>query len=235
MKVFKMAFRCWALLASVLVTPGVLAADTLKFDFTGIVESINDGAGATLSGGLGPYMVSDTLSGSFTLDTALITGGLASITVAAGAVDNLSVVIRGNTFTNTAAGVATLRNNFGGRDLFTANFESISGPSVGTDPVTRFQFSIGGTDAIVVLSNTEAPSIAQFLDLFNNDNNDGNTKFLSFDDPNFTNPLEQSDVRFDVTSLSVTEVSAVPLPAGLSLMLVGLGGLGALRVRKRQA
>ncbi len=229
-----MVFRILMFAVTLAALPLVSHATVLNFSFGGTVESVNDGANANLPGGLGPYSVGTTLSGSFTLDTALLTGGAGTSASYAGAVDNLSVMIAGNTYTNTGAGTATVNNDdMAGssaplRDMFLASF-SVTGPSAGGAPVSGFQFSLGGTDAFAAgsLSDVDAPTVAEFQSLFANDNNDGNTKFLTFFDSvngGF------SDVRFDVDTL---DVAPVPLPASAFLLLLGVGGLGVMRRKQR--
>ncbi|MEM6372963.1 MAG: VPLPA-CTERM sorting domain-containing protein [Pseudomonadota bacterium] len=221
-------FSTLVVAAAMLAMPGIALAETLKFSFTGAVESINDGGNNNLPGGLGPFNVGDELSGMFTLDTALFTGGTGTRATYGGAVDNLMVTIDGNTYLSTAAGSATVRNDdMAGsaaplRDIFLASW-SVSGPSAGGLSVSGFQISFGGTDAFAAgsISGVGAPSIAEFFSLFNNDSNDGNTKILGFSD--------DSDVRFDVETLSI---EVVPLPAAFGFLLAAIGGLGALRLRR---
>lgn len=176
-----MIFRTVTVAAAMAAAPMAASAAILDFAFTGVVESVNDGANNDLPSGLGPYTVGDTLTGSFLLDTSLMTGGTGTSATYAGAVSNLSVTIDGNTYISTAAGSARVDddNQSGSsapeRDLFFATFGSVSGPDAGGEAVAGFQFSLGGTDAYDagVLSDVEAPSVGQFLALFANDNNNG--------------------------------------------------------------
>jgi hypothetical protein len=221
-----MILRTLMLAATLATLPTMAGAVILDFDFTGEVESVNDGSNANLPGGLGPYNVGDILNGSFLLDTSLMTGGSGTSAFYAGAVSNLSVTIDGNTYTSSGTGSAQVRNdNQSGssapkRDMFFATF-TVNGPSAGGLAVSGFQFTLGGTNAYAAgsLSDVDAPTIAEFISLFNNDNNDGNTKILGFSDG--------SDVRYDVTGLTVRSVSAVPLPPSFLLLLIGLGILAA--------
>lgn len=212
--------------AAIAITPFAASANILNFAFEGFVESTNDGGNNDVAW-IGELNVGDFVSGSFVLDTSLLTGGSGTSLIVAGAISNFALTIDGFSYLSADTGAATLHDNHMAgtsapeRDMFIANVTSgVMGPAqVGLDPA-RMQFSIGGTDAIGVLSGLNVPTIAQFLDLFNNDNNNGNTKFLSFSDG--------SDVRYDLTSLTVT-TSEVPLPAGLPLMLAGLAAFGLAR------
>lgn len=212
------------------VTPFAASADLLNFTFGGFVERTNDGNNRNVAS-IGDLNVDDIVSGSFVLDTSLLTGPAATAGWQAfnNAVSDFVLTVDGFTYTDSGLGRATIHNDYRAgssapeRDMFFAESTQAVGAMQGGLTATGMQFSIGGTDAFAAgsLSGLNAPSIGQFIDLFNNDNNNGNTKVLTFNDG--------SDVRYDLTSLSV---QAVPLPAPALLLLAGLGGLGLMRRRK---
>ncbi|WP_420863734.1 VPLPA-CTERM sorting domain-containing protein [Algirhabdus cladophorae] len=205
-------------------------AETLRFDFKGEVVRTNDG---TLQNNdvasIGTITTGDAVSGSFILDNSALTGGAASTFSNSSAVTNFNMVMDGLSFSTSGTGTATLRNDHMAgssaplRDNFFVRGTSPTGPTVGGLTASILQFSVGGTDTSV-LSDTNSPTIQQFLDMFAADTIGGSLNFISFSDG--------SDARFEVSEL---KISAVPLPAGGFLLIGGLGALTVLRKRKRQS
>lgn len=218
--------------AALATVPISASANILSFVFEGFVESTNDGANIDVAS-IGDLNVDDFVSGSFLLDTSLLTGapGTTGTFSAGSAVSDFMLTIDGYTYTDPGLGSATLHNDYMAgssapfRDMFFAFSSGANGADQGGLQASGFQFSLGGTDAFAAgsLSGLDAPTIAEFNSLFLNDNNNGNTKILTFNDG--------SDVRYDVTSVTVT-TAPVPLPAPALLLLAGLGGLGVMRRRK---
>lgn len=215
--------------AAIALMPLAAHAAVLKFNFEGFVESTNDGANIDVPA-IGDLNVDDLVTGSFHLDTSQFTGaaGATGTNTIANAVSNFILTIDGFTYSAPGLGGASLRNDFTAgsgitRDLFIATSGAASGPTQGGLAPSYLQFSLGGSDAFLAgsLSGLDVPTIPEFQSLFANDNNNGNTKFLTFTDG--------SDVRYDVTSLSI---AAVPLPASSLLLLAGVGGFGLMRRKK---
>ena len=147
------------------------------------------------------------------------------------AITNFQMNVDGLLYTTAGFSAATVRDNHMAgssaplRDTFIiANF-SPAGPMVSGLNPARIQFALGGTDTSI-LSNTAAPSVAQFFAMLAADTIGGNLNFLSFDDG--------SDARFSVNSMTINGVgpSTVPLPAGLPLILAGLGAFGLVKRRQ---
>ena len=221
-----MSLRTLTATAALALLPLTANAAVLNISFEGFVESTNDGANVDVAS-IGDLNVDDLVTGSFLLDTSSMNGVVGSDAFYADVVSNFVLNIDGYSYTSALTGNARVRNNHMAgtaaplRDMFIATVGGATGPSQGGLAPSLMQFSLGGTDALAVLDDVDAPSIAEFFDLFNNDNNNGNTKFLSFADG--------SDVRYDVTSLTI---AAVPLPASSLLLLAGVGGLVAAKRRK---
>ena len=155
-----------------------------------------------------------------------------------GAVIDSRQVTDGNLFTAGSA-TADVRDNVAAgssapeRDTFRVTGTSITGPSVfGTDAPVVMQFAIGGTDTSI-LSDEMFPTAAQLFSLFAADTVGGDLNYISFDDASATG---YPDVRFTLDSLLVNgeaSAPAVPLPAGLPLILAGVGSFALLRRRAK--
>lgn len=206
------------------------SATSLVFSYSGQVESTNDGSNLPVAN-VGPLEVGDAFTGTFVLDTSAPAGsGSATEQTYTGAVTGFSLTIDGLTFSSADAS-----NDFRVRDNDMAGssaplrdsvllqaFDPI-GPMVAGLTPSRIQFAIGGTDTSV-LSSLAMPSVADFNALFAADDIAGNLNFLSFDDG--------TDVRLVIQEFSV---APVPLPAAAPMLLAGIGGLIALRRRRRAA
>ena len=160
-----------------------------------------------------------------------MTGGAGTSTSYGSAVTNFNMTVDGLLYTTAGFSGATVGDNdMAGssaplRDSFVLANYSPSGPIVAGLNPARIQFALGGTDTSI-LSNTAAPSIAQFFALLAADTLGGNLNFLAFDDG--------SAARFSVNSMTINGYapSVVPLPAGLPLLLAGLGAFGLAKRRK---
>jgi len=201
-------------------------AASYNIAFKGDVVRTNDGTPQNNNvASIGSITVGDFVSGGFVLDTSLLTGGAAS-TFSANAVTGFNMTMDGLAFTTSGTSTATVRNNHMSgssaplRDNFFVSAYAPLGPTVAGLTPSVLQFSVGGTDTSI-LSDTNAPSIQQILDMWAADTIGGSLNLISFSDG--------SDARFEVSSLSI---SAVPLPAGGLLLIGGLGALAALRKRK---
>jgi len=166
-----MSIKNLAAIAALAMAPFAANATILNFSFEGFVESTNDGDNADVTS-IGALNVDDVVTGSFLLDTSTMIGGVGTSASYADVVSNFVLNIDGYTYTSAATGTARVRdNNMAGssaplRDMFIASVGSTTGPTQGGLAPSLMQFSLGGTAALAVLSDVNAPSIAQFLDLF---------------------------------------------------------------------
>ena len=219
--------KTYVLAACAAVLPLAATAAPVTLSYTGEVSSINEADNDPLPS-YGPYALGDSVAGAIMLDVA---GGVASVT-------SFSLTVDGNLFTAGSA-TADVRDNVAAgssapeRDTFRVTGTSITGPSVfGTDAPVVMQFAIGGTDTSI-LSDEMFPTAAQLFSLFAADTVGGDLNYISFDDASATG---YPDVRFTLDSLLVNgeaSAPAVPLPAGLPLILAGVGSFALLRRRAK--
>ncbi len=219
--------KTYVLAACAALLPIAATAAPMALSYTGTVSSINEADNSPLIS-YGPYAIGDSVAGDIMLD---VTAGVASVT-------SFSLTVNGNLFTAGSA-TADVRDNVAAgssapeRDTFRVTGTSITGPSAfGTDAPVVMQFAIGGTDTSV-LSDETFPTAAQLFALFAADTVGGDLNYLSFDD---ASPTGYPDVRFTLDTFLVNGESsapAVPLPAGLPLILAGVGSLALLRRRAK--
>ena len=213
---------------------GTASATSLVFNYSGVVESTNDGnIPLQPVANVGPLEVGDAFSGTFVLDTTVLgSGSLGTTESYADAVTGFSLTIDGLTFSSAdASNTFSVRDNdMSGssaplRDSVLLSAFNPTGPMVAGLTPSVIQFSIGGTDTSV-LSSLAIPSVAEFEALFAADTIAGNLNFLSFDDG--------TDVRLAINEFSVAPALApVPLPAAAPMLLAGIGGMIALRRRRK--
>jgi hypothetical protein len=209
--------------------PGLGSAAILQISYTGeVVQLTNFGVPGAFAIGA-DISVGDAVAGTIVYDS---TAGASSTTATSSDYPALSFAmsVGGFSYTAGAGNIFVGDDNMAGssaplRDSVIISAYSPTGPAVAGQTADRLQFSVGGTDTSI-LSNTDLVGGADLLALLAVDTLGGNTSFLAF--------ANGDTARYQVTGLQVTDItpSEVPLPAGLPLLMAGLGALTALRRRK---
>jgi len=228
-----------ALLAA-LALPGAASAAVYEITFSGHVSSIDTQGG---SDSIADYFsVGDSMTGVVRLDTDMIDAIYYSDDIVDGVgraaqylttVSTFEYTVAGEHFWNGGSnGALYVQNDYRNglaaedRDAILATAWDIWGPSYGGLSPNGMQFAIGA-DLTSLLSSDDFPTLASLAALAAGNAIGGDWNWLSFG--------YGETLRFDLTSITVTgDPPVVPLPAGLPLMLSGLGFFEALRRWRRR-
>lgn len=213
-------------------------ATTVLVELSGTISSVfqvgSGGAGVSIAN---TFSVGDTVSGSFVYDTegTLISGNDYS------AVTGVSVTINGLSFSSSSDRVRIL-NDFGGLQEDNIQFgfgrNAASGPIVNGHSPFSLNYSMrafsSGPNGSSPLSDNSLPDRATFDSFVQAVQANGvfglAIDFTSPDDPSGQQGVERVFARFD--SVQVNEIAAVPLPASLPLLFLGICGIVGLRQRR---
>lgn len=229
-----------ALLAA-LALPGAASAAVYEITFAGHVSSIDTQGGSDSIAD--HFSVGDSMTGLMRLDTDMIDAIYYTDDTVDGAgrqarylttVSAFEYTVDGHRFSNEGNnGELYVQNDFRNgsaapdRDAILTHAWGIWGPSFGGLSPESMQFAIGA-DLTTLLANDDFPGLTALLVLAAGNAIGGDWNWLSFG--------TGETLRFDLTSISVTgdPPPVVPLPAGLPLMLSGLGFFEALRRWRRR-
>ncbi|HUN40344.1 MAG TPA: hypothetical protein VMU81_08655 [Acetobacteraceae bacterium] len=212
-----------AIASVVLLVPLAARADVINGSFTGTITP----SGFDQTGVFGPAntdLTNDTITGTFSYNTAL-----------------LSQAISGgvNTATGTGLGAVTVTITIGGHSY---TFNDQSGSSVVIDDGSvsgESEFNLSNSDFVGGHSDTFT---LQLSDPFTPFVSGGTslTQSLSIGNPFFqTNSFSIDDAgpvgaggAFSISSLTSSDISSMPEPAGMAVVAMGLIGLAGVRARK---
>ena len=194
--------------AALLAAP--LAAETITYDFTAQFYAGSNSAPDVSIVDQAAAFIGSGISGSITFDDTFVSAAGISATYG-------PVTVSINEFSvGSAATIAssTLFNDDGaGRDGLFAT-ETPTGSTI-IDRIALFFIDNSGT----VFGDTSFPSILDLADFSR-----AEIAFISGNDS-----FADERIDFGLTSLELQQAPAVPLPAGLPLVLTGLAGFAVLR------
>jgi hypothetical protein len=236
--------------AALLAGPLVASADTITYDFTGVVT----GAGFLPTPYDSPVAAGTTVAGTYTFNYALGTTSGVIGSASSWSVESSGGPVDGNTplgvypFTSTVtlstgytystnisgtltnqSGVNGYVNSSGGgtfsageSDLLSYNANGGLGTTIGSG----FQISTPAS------ASAGLPWSSNGLPVFTNATGTGEL-YYTVENPAESPGFSENELVYEITSITPQGASPVPLPAAAWLMLSGLGGLGALARKKR--
>ncbi len=227
-----------ALLAA-LALPGAASAAVYEITFSGHVSSIDTVGGATSISDY--FAVGNSMTGVIRLDSDMVDAiyytddavdGVGREARYLTTVQTLQFTVAGETFSSSGNGELFVQNDYRNgsaapdRDAIRSPFWGIFAATYGDIGAQGMQFAIGA-DLTSLLANDDFPGLAALIALAGGNTIGGGWNWIGFDNG--------ETMRFDLTSVSVTgDPPVVPLPAGLPLMVSGLGLFEALRRWRRR-
>lgn len=198
------------------------AALPINGSFTGAITSSNNAAL--------PFAIGDPVTGTFSYDSnAVPFGGLPGSDTMTYFADSYEVNASGHVFT----GVVDIRLRITNRNPGTGPdgfhyFARASGPSFNNFVPADIQLSLSNADG-AAFTSTALPPLP--LDSAEFGFKLGTLNFFLFGN----GALGSARAEFNITSLTLPSVAAVPEPATYALMLAGLGIVGFAARRRRKA
>lgn len=209
--------------ASALLFSSVSQATIIQVDYTGSVTSL----GSAIAGDV--VDLDDTVQGSFTYDSDLgPTDSLLSFSISLGSsfTANLS---GGDSFSvqnDQQNGSATLpADGLGVRGDFTST--SLNGYTSGIMQFGLLKDNVDGQ----LWNDTLLPDLSDWAKITLADINKPDWHWMDFDLTGTEN-FWDDQIRWDVDSFTVADISSVPEPSILALVILGLTGIGFTRRKK---
>ncbi len=220
-------FKSLALATFLYLAPFLANASIFQFDFSGTIGSLTPG-GASLV--ISDFSIGDAVVGSIQYDTTAL-GGISSETRSNynSALLNFDLSIGGIAYNATGGNITVDNDDMAGsaaplRDgVVFQGVTGLTGPNSGGVAPARLQFALGSTDTSV-LGSTDLVGPVELAALWAVNTHGTNLNFISF--------ANGDDARFNLDSVQVEVMPAVPVPAAVWLFgtaLIGFIGYGKRR------
>jgi len=208
--------------ASTLFFSSFLQAQIIQVNYTGSVTDL----GSELTGDA--VNLGDVVLGSFTYNSDLgQNDGLTAFSISIGSSFTATANSGGTLYVQNDQqnGSATLP-----ADAFTVSSTDISSTSLNGHTVDMLQFGLRRQNLDGDLwADTLLPDLTDWLAITLVDLNAADWHWMDFGVDTIL--FSDDQIRWDIGSFTVSEVSLVPEPASITLLLLGLAGLGASRYR----